>query len=341
MQSTTELISVLLQVFLRLSHDVSDYYTRYYYPAHICLFMQSQVNGSVVYLQDYGVCIGHSTPWMCVRHRSDVVTAIPSLNRIVSLTLMCAFSHPSIPQARHLVLLPQIAGYTQHNPAMSTMKLIAAAAALLLILSPLATCWYIASPRSIEEWKGLASVVAESFDSPKANATAFDKARWGLFEKSLREQDTYNQLVNNARKMRGMKYSVLMAKDRGRVVGAAEIGVKFDGQAKRPTIGSLCVDPGYRRLGIGSALVSKCEQVVGAVWDDKTIYAEVDIENNDSLQLFLCCGYVTIEADPILVEVRRGGKSVYRPHYHLYKNMDQPDTNTTSTVDTNATSSSA
>ncbi len=112
----------------------------------------------------------------------------------------------------------------------------------------------IVPPSSNDDWRDLASLLVETFDEPRviepspsssSNAmnTLINKlqiAKWNLFEKSLTKQFAYNQYVRTARKMKGKKYAILLAKDYNpgseenehrafnEVVGMAEIGLTLE-----------------------------------------------------------------------------------------------------------------
>mmetsp|Transcript_10136 Transcript_10136/g.21280 ORF Transcript_10136/g.21280 Transcript_10136/m.21280 type:complete len:293 (+) Transcript_10136:267-1145(+) len=112
----------------------------------------------------------------------------------------------------------------------------------------------IVPPSSNDDWRDLASLLVETFDeptiitpSPSSSSTAANPlknklqiTKWNMFEKSLTEQFAYNQYVRTARKMKGKKYAILIAKEYNpgseenefrafyEVVGMAEIGLNLE-----------------------------------------------------------------------------------------------------------------
>lgn len=143
----------------------------------------------------------------------------------------------------------------------------------------------------------------------------FEDIIWRGFEKGWTERYTYQRYVKTARRMRGTKYALVIVKDNGtsdrrmsredsdqggsksKVVGMAELGLTMDQNIQRgtlqprPTIGVLCVGSNYHTLGIGRALVERCETLVTELWKDCALYAEVEPTNVDAIKFFKRCGY--------------------------------------------------
>lgn len=225
---------------------------------------------------------------------------------------------------------------------------------------PSVQCWYVAPPRVTSEWSQLSQLVVRCFDDdvPPKNAysnsnnseavvddagtnTNNDFTRkknwiiqkwndnyWSMIVKPRLESLTYQHFVSTARKMQGSKYSILLAKEHGNVVGMIEFGINSsmdplkrtmtedaDGtnsndssqscdvdsvlmkRRGRPTIGLLCVDPKYRKRGIAKELVRRSEDIVLNIWKDEMIYAEVQPNNDKAMSFFQStCGY-----EPLIV----------------------------------------
>jgi ribosomal protein S18 acetylase RimI-like enzyme len=78
----------------------------------------------------------------------------------------------------------------------------------------------ISPPESEDDYRQLASLLVSSFDAPESRCTngddnALSKLRglqWNLYEKSLTEEFTYNRYASMARRMRGKKYCLFVAK---------------------------------------------------------------------------------------------------------------------------------
>ncbi|KAL3772917.1 hypothetical protein ACHAW5_005901 [Stephanodiscus triporus] len=72
---------------------------------------------------------------------------------------------------------------------------------------------------------------------------------------------------------------------------------------RRPVIENLCVKRGYRRRGVGAALVRACEGAVRR-WDGQDeIFSQVDCDNVDAYNLFRKCGYACLFADSTCTKV--------------------------------------
>lgn len=107
----------------------------------------------------------------------------------------------------------------------------------------------ISPPSSASDYRQLASLLASTFDAPQAVTSNKNGAnqqpslqskmevlKWNLLEKSLTEESTYKRYASTARRMRGKKYCLLVAKEyipdgdgdlRLSVVGIAEMGISL------------------------------------------------------------------------------------------------------------------
>jgi ribosomal protein S18 acetylase RimI-like enzyme len=105
------------------------------------------------------------------------------------------------------------------------------------------------------------------------------------------------------------------------ISGAPEIELR-----PQPTIGVLCVKSTHRKKGIGQALVETCERVAADIWNEESIFVDVDPNNQNALLFFVKCGYNSTPADELgslqmrnsSVSRRRAEES--KPHYLLRKN---------------------
>jgi ribosomal protein S18 acetylase RimI-like enzyme len=193
--------------------------------------------------------------------------------------------------------------------------------------------WYIAPPRVEKEWNQLSQLVVRCFDETLNQNDCIDDSKneswmeknwneqyWNLIGKPRLEKITYRHFVSNARKLQGSKYTVLLAKDQGNVIGMIEVGVNSNNytttsssysteiddkligtdnmiRQRRPTIGLLCVDSKFRNQGVAKELVYRCEQIVSNIWKDDVIYAEVQPENFKAMSFFQS----SLRYEPILV----------------------------------------
>lgn len=248
----------------------------------------------------------------------------------------------------------------------------------------------ITPPCSSDDYRDLASLLVESFDEPTISTGSnarqdfnstnymnedfslrqyiidantqksilpklqFEQVTWSLYDKFLTEQYTFRQYVQTARKMKGKKYALYLAKEynpgsvkdgsEGRpfyeVIGMIEMGMvleprgdsecsNFDDiQLKaRATVGVLCVKPDHMNKGVGKALLNKCEQVGREIWNETQLYIEVEPQNERALQFFFSCGYC-ICLDKFgkemvhIANVCRKRKVEERPHYVMSKTID-------------------
>lgn len=106
----------------------------------------------------------------------------------------------------------------------------------------------IAPPSSISDYRRLASLIVAAFDDsepeskerhPSIIPSKWDALKWNIYEKSLTEEFTYRQYASTARRMRGKKYCLLVAKEDDfdsedlskrsdcHVVGMVEIGLSI------------------------------------------------------------------------------------------------------------------
>ncbi|KAL7428689.1 hypothetical protein ACHAXH_002000 [Discostella pseudostelligera] len=75
----------------------------------------------------------------------------------------------------------------------------------------------------------------------------------------------------------------------------------------RPVIENLCVMEGYRKCGVGIALIQACENAVvqlsrgGGGYEE--VFTQVDIDNTKAINLFRKCGYQDHFADPTCTKV--------------------------------------
>mmetsp|Transcript_2338 Transcript_2338/g.5756 ORF Transcript_2338/g.5756 Transcript_2338/m.5756 type:complete len:287 (+) Transcript_2338:313-1173(+) len=249
----------------------------------------------------------------------------------------------------------------------------------LNITSPL----IISPPSSLSDFRQLASLLVDTFDAPsnsvksdddQQTTTASLKAKMGLlrnmFETSLAEESTYKQYASTARRMRGKKYCLLVAKEfvrdvdddqlrvRDDVVGMVEMGMSLcpvacqqtdpssggRGHATdtsdtattsdsiesipQPTIGVLCVKSTHQQKGIGQALVQKCEDVATDLWDEQSIFVDVEPGNENALFFFKKHGYGSTFGVSGAVQMRNatvssGRIAESRPHFLLRKRMER------------------
>lgn len=199
--------------------------------------------------------------------------------------------------------------------------------------------WYITPPVSQSDWTQLASLLAEQNkppsdgDSTAATRTRIEKLQWDLWGRRQAENAIYKRYVRTARHMQGSKYSVLLAKEWGQVLGVAEMGISTNGD-RRATLGVLCVSPTARRTGVGRALVARCEEIASNIWHEDVLWVEVEATNEKALSFFSACEYYCSDSKEwsmVPVQQQRG-VVVKKPHVVLSKTLS-----TTCNTTTNAT----
>ena len=90
-------------------------------------------------------------------------------------------------------------------------------------------------------------------------------------------------------------------------------------------IGSVTVDPQYRKRGIATALIRQCETIVQQQWKESELYAHVEQTNHVAIQCFTKLGY-TSDEDPVstpldYINVRRRHKVECVPHLLFMKKL--------------------
>lgn len=227
----------------------------------------------------------------------------------------------------------------------------------------------IAPPSSLGDYRQLASLLADTFDFPTSDFATKSitnnlqqqlgfkiDALWNTFERALTEDYTCQKYTATARRMRGKKYCVLLAKEliqgdndnqqirvRDEALGMVEMGMSlcpifsndldnladpttpiFQQAIKtesrpQPTVGVLCVKSSHRKKGIGQALIQKCEQVAADIWNEEFLFVDVEPSNEKTLLLFEKWGYVRVGKRNAAVSRRRLEQP--RPHYLLRKRL--------------------
>jgi len=186
-------------------------------------------------------------------------------------------------------------------------------------------------PRTNQDWTDLSKLLVAVFDEEDNIGNRNERRKlgkklwWNMFEKPALEEYVYKQYVRTARSMKRRKYSILLAKNitSGAVVGMAELGL----DAKRPTVGVLCVASETRHQGVGRKLLESCESVVcSTAWNQTVCYVEVEDSNKAAVDFFSRQGYVTRDdADTRMVRVRQGRRLELRPHRILSKQLHPRD----------------
>jgi ribosomal protein S18 acetylase RimI-like enzyme len=229
---------------------------------------------------------------------------------------------------------------------------------LLLLLLHMANASWIVKPPTLQiEWKQMISLIVETWDAPPPNdnrVSWWERISWELWNKNQVESKMYRRYVHVGRKLMGSKYAVLVAKstnnemaDPPRVLGMAELGIHVNTPDGKPqaTLGILCVDKGYRKLGIGRALVEECLRIVQSSWKEPCLYVEVQRANIGAIALFQSCGFRQVTENEVMVRIRqrqrqrqrRGEHWIEQPHLLLTYNFTEtisstPNSSSTSIV---------
>ena len=185
------------------------------------------------------------------------------------------------------------------------------------------SAWYVTPPRMGSDWESMAKLIVDAFEAPAENASTMENARWFLYEKEVSERATYRQYVDTAKKMKGSKYNVLVAKEFGHVMGMIELGITGSDEEKRPTIGLICVSKEFQHRGVGADLVEQSQKLVTDVWKDDTLCAEVAESNAQAISFFKSLGFVIQGDKRVMVNLRRGLRMEKKPHILLSKELER------------------
>mmetsp|Transcript_24941 Transcript_24941/g.49603 ORF Transcript_24941/g.49603 Transcript_24941/m.49603 type:complete len:254 (+) Transcript_24941:79-840(+) len=197
---------------------------------------------------------------------------------------------------------------------------------LHVLLLPFTASLLIAPPTTNDDWRQLAALVVDTFDSPPTGAIPYEtsfqqyvqsrieRTGWNLVGRSLAEQHTYDRYVRNARKMRGKKYGLYLAKEYNagtaeskyvpfyETVGMIEMGLTLEpsdnpmeGLKPRAIVGVICVRSGFQKRGIGKALLQQCELLAIETWKENDLFVEIEPDNERALRFFSLCGYDNID----------------------------------------------
>mmetsp|Transcript_24710 Transcript_24710/g.49149 ORF Transcript_24710/g.49149 Transcript_24710/m.49149 type:complete len:304 (+) Transcript_24710:90-1001(+) len=87
--------------------------------------------------------------------------------------------------------------------------------------------------------------------------------------------------------------------DKGRIIGFCDVDARpprIKPAAPRPYLSDLAVRSDWKRRGVATALVRRCEECAG-VWDMKNLYLRVESSNTRALDMYEGFGYV-VEPHP-------------------------------------------
>lgn len=188
-----------------------------------------------------------------------------------------------------------------------------------------------------------------------ASGGAVSSFLWNTITRTLAAAQYTNRYISNARKMRGKKYALLVAKSfgsnnndnnnnrvikPGQVIAMAEVGVsrypilsdvtgtggssddrEHDETDVLASIGVLCVEESQRRSGAASELLKAAESLARRRWNETSLYAAVEESNTGALRFFNAAGY---EDSGLVVQVEvseRMRKGEMRRHLLLQKRL--------------------
>ncbi|MCC0178477.1 GNAT family N-acetyltransferase [Waterburya agarophytonicola K14] len=156
---------------------------------------------------------------------------------------------------------------------------------------------------SIEDTRTISSILAKSFyDFPNFAGWVYPFLQF-----------TINEDLRYRLRSRSPLYACVVAKlansnlgqtiehnlDRG-IVGTVEISLRsasfWSNETQYPYISNLAVKQDYRRLGIGSQLLAKCEEIA-LDWGYKETYLHVLDKNDSAKQLYCHSGYQISQID--------------------------------------------
>ena len=198
----------------------------------------------------------------------------------------------------------------------------------------------IMPPKLRSDWVQLSKLMGDCLQETPPNI--INDISWILYQRYQTQQQIYQQLVRNARAMQDAKYTILLAKERpesgrgGNIIGMIEFGVVSMIQQSNtislyPTpqrrllmIGTICIDPQYRKMGIASALIQQCETIVQTQWKETEVYAHIEETNHMAIRCFTKFGYtmnISNSSDTRVdyISVRRRHKVERVPHLLFQK----------------------
>ncbi|MBD2137334.1 GNAT family N-acetyltransferase [Anabaena sp. FACHB-1237] len=140
---------------------------------------------------------------------------------------------------------------------------------------------------TLDDLMSVAQIIAESFHSQTGFwGWAFPLFRLGIYE------DLRHRLVLS---LSHHVCLVVVDVSDGKIIGTAELAVKFIdvgrwGQKSCPYLSNLAVKPEYRRIGVASNLLTKCEEITQC-WGYEDLYLHVLEKNASACQLYLKLQY--------------------------------------------------
>ncbi|YAG12342.1 GCN5 family acetyltransferase [Nostoc sp. DSM 114161] len=136
----------------------------------------------------------------------------------------------------------------------------------------------------------VAQIIAESFHSQKGIwGWTFPLLRLGIYE------DLRHRIVSPAPRhvcLVALDYTTSAACN---LVGTVELGVRYSDSWSQvglgfPYLSNLAVHPNYRRYGVASGLLNRCEKI-SQEWGFKDLYLHVLENNHQARQLYFKLGY--------------------------------------------------
>ncbi|MBD2503289.1 GNAT family N-acetyltransferase [Anabaena azotica FACHB-119] len=143
---------------------------------------------------------------------------------------------------------------------------------------------------------GISQIIAESFHSQNGFwGWAFPLLRLGIYE------DFRHRLLSPAPHHLCLVAVEITDKGTENLLGTVEIGVRFNDYWTQsgksfPYLSNLAVHAKYRRHGVASQLLLKCEQV-SQEWGFQDLYLHVLENNYQARQLYFKLGYRVYEVD--------------------------------------------
>ena len=222
----------------------------------------------------------------------------------------------------------------------------------------------VSGPTRLQDYEDVGRLLVDSFDAmakpQSSSGLMINELLWNVgITKAWIAQQYTNRYISNSRKMRGKKFSLLVAKSYGttadnaddgennqngirivpgQVIGVAEVGVSrysiisgnnttssSSSSSDRTTdvvasIGVICVQNSQRGTGVGSELLAASESIVRSRWHEASLYAAVEESNGGALRFFHEEGY---ENSGLVVEVEVAERMSRekRPHLLLAKRL--------------------
>ena len=166
---------------------------------------------------------------------------------------------------------------------------------------------------TLDDLMSVAQIIAESFHSQ----TGFWGWAFPLFRVGIYEDLRHRLLFSSSH------HICLVVVLEGQIIGTVEMAVKFIDtgrweQKSSPYVSNLAVKPGYRRLGVASKLLAKCEEF-SQEWGYQELYLHALEKNTSACQLYFKLQFSISHIDSYLYGLILNGSRQILLHKRISK----------------------